>query len=128
MATGALVDLFNDPRFFARHNRGRNLRVTFLVVLVLGCASAAGLRRWAGLGPSGILGVSVGVKVVAVGVMGFMGGREWDTGEADGGEGNGYWDRDGDRMSVNGDGADDPPGVDVEEGRRGKVVGGGKPG
>ena len=123
MATGAVVDLFNDPRFFARQNRGRDLRVLFLVVLVAGCASAAGLRRWVGLGASGILGVSIGVKGVGVGVLGGMVGRgSWDAEEGEGG----FWgERDGDRMSVNGDGAGDALGVDVdvEEGRRGRKPG-----
>lgn len=96
------------------------MRVLFLIVLVAGCASAAGLRRWAGLGAPGLLGVSVGVKAVVVGVLGGMGGCcEGENKEGDAGE----WDR----MSVDGNGAGD--GADVEEGRTGMgVPGGRKPG
>ena len=87
MATGALVDLFNDPKFFARKNRRRDLRVLFFLVLIAGCAVAAGLKRWGRLGAPGLLGVSVGVKGLAVGVLGWM-GEEEDGGGGDGdGEG-----------------------------------------
>ena len=106
MATGALVDLFNDPKFFARKNRRRDLRVLFFLVLIAGCAVAAGLKRWGRLGAPGLLGVSVGVKGLAVGVLGWMGEEEE---EEDGGV-------------VHGEG-------DAEEGRIGtRRLGGDKPG
>jgi len=107
MATGALVDLFNDPKFFERGNRSRNLRVLFFVVLVAGCAVAAGLKRWGRLRAAGLLGVSVGVKGVVVGVLGLMGGEGVGGGGGDG---------------VDGEGGR------VEEGRIGGRVGGDKPG
>ena len=117
MATGALVDLFNDPQFFARHNRRRNLRAVFFVVLVLGCVFAAGLKRWLGFGSSGLLAVSVGVKGVVVGVLGWMGGEEGDCG------GNGGV------VGVGGDGGSDlVVDVDVEGGWSRWNRGGEKPG
>ena len=110
MATGALVDLFNDPKFFARKNRRRDLRVLFFLVLIAGCAVAAGLKRWGRLGAPGLLGVSVGVKGLAVGVLGWMG--EDENGEGDG-DGNGDIDGEGDeeearRMGTGRVGGDKP--------------------
>ena len=59
----------------------------FFLVLIAGCAVAAGLKRWGRLGAPGLLGVSVGVKGLAVGVLGWM-GEEEDGGGGDGdGEG-----------------------------------------
>ena len=84
----------------------------FFLVLIAGCAVAAGLKRWGRLGAPGLLGVSVGVKGLAVGVLGWMGEEE------DGGGGDG-----------DGDGEGDVEG-DVEEARRigTERVGGDKPG
>lgn len=75
------------------------------------------LKRWTGLGSSGLLGVSVGVKGLAVAVLGWMdAGEQEEDGDGDGGV-----------VGVGGDGVGgDGVGDDVEEGRRIGGRGGGK--
>ncbi|KAK8089558.1 hypothetical protein PG997_004519 [Apiospora hydei] len=49
MATAAWVDLMMDPRMFrVRGNRPRDRRVSFLLVLILGCLAGAGIYKTAG--------------------------------------------------------------------------------
>lgn len=52
MATTAYVDLFIDPKIFAKisANRGRNRRVTFLAMMIVGSFVGAGTYLWVGAG------------------------------------------------------------------------------
>ncbi|KAK7190808.1 hypothetical protein DPSP01_007922 [Paraphaeosphaeria sporulosa] len=75
MATAAYIDIFIDPRLFAgfTENRGRNRRVVFLLMLVLGSFVGAGIGKAANLGV-GVL-VSGGIKTV-VSVMFLFNSKE----------------------------------------------------
>lgn len=76
MATAAYIDIFIDPKLFAKlcENRARNRRILFLVMLVLGSFAGAGVGRKAGLGVA--VAVSGGLKMVVTGM--FLVNRERD--------------------------------------------------
>lgn len=79
-ATAAYVDIFIDPGIFTglRENKGRNRRVVFLGVLVVGSFLGAVAGRWVGTGFALLL--SAVVKMVVM--MRFL----WGGGLDEGGE------------------------------------------
>lgn len=77
MATAAYIDIFIDPRLFAglTENRGRNRRVAFLLMLVVGSFVGAGVGKAANLGVAVL--VSGAIKIV-VSVMFLFNRNETD--------------------------------------------------
>jgi len=62
MATAAYVDWLIDPRLFAKHNRGRNRRIAFLLMLTAGTFAGAYANK--GLGSAFALMLSAILKTV----------------------------------------------------------------
>jgi hypothetical protein len=73
MATAAWVDLMIDPNMLSKNNRPRNRRVLFLLALILGTLTGAGVYKVAGSAPAVFLS-AVGKLLVTI--MYFFNGAE----------------------------------------------------